>query len=304
MPRVAILYDSLVWSQQELKRQFEERGIPVGLFDVDKLPEVDGYFKDYALVLNRVYPSAPDRGKPHVLPKTLYIVRVLEEQGIPVINNYNATKADFSKYESHKMMAEAGIPTPRTCLVENLSGARAFIEEVGLPVVIKNDSGGRSASVTKASTLEAAEREIKKRLEASKNGYGRFILQEFVPSGKPYDLRFSVVGDKVIFSGKRTLLPRDLNEEGESEYWLASLPDGSVAFPYPNPSQQEIEIAIEASRAIGAEINDIDIHIRPDGELVVIENNPTPNHNPKYKEIGTNKIVKIVEHIMKKYLSY
>ena len=110
--RVAILHQDLEWAEQKMQGLFQERGAQATLHDVrqpidasiDALTGMD-------LVMNRVYASVANRNYRDNLT-TLSLLAALEARGIPCLNSYATTQADYSKIHAAYLLHQAG-PLPR-----------------------------------------------------------------------------------------------------------------------------------------------------------------------------------------------
>src|SRR5262249_17821086 len=71
------------------------------------------------------------------------VAAVAEALGLPGIGSETARKAT-NKVAMRRALAEAGVPQPRFAAVRTLEDARAAVEEIGLPAVVKPaDSAGQ-----------------------------------------------------------------------------------------------------------------------------------------------------------------
>lgn len=298
MKRIAILHEDLEWVEKEFKRLFERKNVQVDLIDIRDLSfPPDKKLLGYSLVLNRVYASVANRNYENV-KKAIKTVDWLEANGVTVVNSSNASKADYSKYWASKFLEKRGILTPKTYLVDAKAEIGSVTAKLGFPVVIKQDCGGRAYNLAIALNLQQAKKEIERRLNDASYSGGT-IVQEFVKSVNDYDIKVCVVGGENVASAyKRTLIRYS---RGKLK-WAGARSKGSEIIPFDYLPEKVLNIAFKASKALKADINDMDIVEGKKG-LYIIENNLTPGLNRKKEETKVyKKPEKIAEYVYQKYL--
>ena len=124
------------------------------------------------------------------------------------------------KYKSRmkEYYQAAGIPTARYHLVDDLKGCRAFIKEVGWPVVVKPDNGVGASDTHKLSSLQ----ELKDFLE-TKNPSVTYIMEEFIHAEvNSYDAIIDSQGNPIFETGNVTPMSiMDIvNENDNSIYYI------------------------------------------------------------------------------------
>jgi len=295
--KVVILHHDLEWTERELNRLLKEKfNATVEMFDIRKSSLND--FKKFSpdLILNRVYASVANRDYSS-LKKTLSILKSLDEQFL-IVNSFNASLADYSKYHSFNLMKIMKINTPNTKSYDENYDIQSNILGLGdFPLIVKRDTGGRGIDLRKCNNLEEIENAVNN-IKSSKDYTGGIIFQEFHSPIEGYDYRVWVVGGEVILYHKRTLI----SSNGE-EPWLASRSLGSkILPPEVNIPEDLKEFSRIAAESIGAEFDVLDI-IKTKKGYSVIEHNPTPNVRPEYEGIlGFNVLENLINSIRKKYL--
>ncbi|GEM_PF-1407218 len=298
--KVAILHEELEWSEREFKRTLESKGTEPELFDVRTTDYDD--LKKYDLVINRVYASVANRNYSALL-KTLDLLSKLEERGVECINSLETSKADYSKKYAIEKRKENGLEVPKTEFLLNLTQAIDFAEELGYPVIIKRDSGGRGKDVQRIDNEEQLRSYVEK-IAISDNQYvasgGRYIIQEFLEPAKKNDARVGVLNGSILLSFRRTLVRTEEN----GQKWLASVSNGSRIIPYEKTPEDIKKVAIEGSKAIDAVYNAVDIALTERGP-VIIEDNPTPNFiNDPDRPEDTKEDKKNMEKLINGFLGY
>ena len=298
MKNIAILHEDLEWGEKEFKRIFERKQVSVDLIDIRNLSFPLGkQLLGYSLVLNRVYASVANRNYENV-KKAIKIVDWLETNGIPVVNSNNASKADYSKYWASKLLEKKGVLTPKTYKVKLKTKIEPIIAKTGFPVVIKRDCAGRAYDLAIAFNLLQAKKELERRFNDTSYS-GDIIVQEFIKSVNGCDIKVCIVGgENLISSYKRTLIPHSWGKQK----WAGILSKGSKIIPFDYVPEKLLKIAFKTSKALGADINDMDIVEGKKG-FYIIENNLTPGFNSKNEETTVyKKSEKIADYIYQKHL--
>lgn len=270
--KVVILHHDLEGAEVMIKSFLENEGIEARLLDIREAT-ID-CFDDVDLVLNRVYASVANRDFGSI-EKTLSLLKALEKKGMKCINSYKTSLYDYNKYEAYKAMKSKGIDTPETLFIDSKDEINEIAKksemELGFPLVVKRNTGGRGKDVSKVFDKFSLIKDLEAKFDlAKKEGYGGgFIIQNFVKSLKNHDCRIGLFKDDFLFAYGRTLIAHN-----SPDNWLASISRGSELVEY-SPSELEINKAKEASRAIGAEFNEMDILFGENGP-VIVEHNPTP----------------------------
>ncbi|MFT4309199.1 MAG: ATP-grasp domain-containing protein [Candidatus Woesearchaeota archaeon] len=286
--KAVILHENIEWAELQFSKELQNRGIECTLHDIRDLDE--GKIKELLdmnpdLVLNRVYPSVAYRNY-HNNIKALALMKEFENNDIFCVNSYQTTKADYSKHKSASIMENNGVSTPKTLYFSkyeyDIGKIEDFVALHGFPLIMKRDIGGRGRDITLIESKEQLYRQvIRVLLEVQSDNYeAGYVLQEFIHPVRNHDCRIAIIDGKFVFSYGRTLIPRPGFSESP---WLASVSNGSQIISY-SPSEEEIELAIKATSAIGALFNEVDMTFSSKGPTI-IENNPSPNYDPGEEEL-------------------
>lgn len=269
---IAILHDELEWAENVLADYIRMQGHTATLVDARQAKDTD--FCTVDMVLNRVYASVANRNwKTNV--RTLQLLGDLERSGVVCVNSALCSESDYSKFLSAMHMQENGVPTPDTLMINGMGDYSDQLETIrswGTPLVVKRNMGGRAKDVRKVYVFDDLESTLQQMLLPNdEDGYAAgFVVQPFVESTRPYDIRIAIVDGIYSYSYSRSLVSTRANEKP----WLGSGQRGSKIAEY-QPTPEQIEIARQASQSIGAVMNEVDMLETQSGPLV-IENNPTP----------------------------
>jgi len=298
MRRIAILHEDLEWGEKELKKLFERKHVSVDLIDVRNVFfPFSKRLLDCSLILNRVYPSVANRNYGNV-KAAIKIVDLLEKEGMAVVNSSQASKADYSKLWASEFLKKKGILVPKTYLMTPKTKINSVLAKTGFPVVIKRDCVGRAFDLAIAFNLAQANKEIQRRFNDASYS-GGVIAQEFVKSVNDYDIKACIVGGENLVSAyKRTLISHSLGKRK----WAGIISRGSKILPFDFVPEKLLNTAFKASKALKADVNDMDI-VEGEKGFYIIENNLTPGFNSENEETAVyKKPEKIAEYIYQKYL--
>src|SRR6266480_946273 len=155
----------------------------------------------YALLFNRMSASAYLRGNAQGIFFTRDYLAHLERIGTRVINGCKAFSFEISKAAQLALLHSLGLATPRSrivnCAIEVISAA----EEIGFPVIIKPNIGGRGAGIIR---LDSAP-ELAHAAAAGTIGFGidgTVLVQEFLPVRDGNIARVETLGGKFLYAIK------------------------------------------------------------------------------------------------------
>jgi phosphoribosylamine---glycine ligase len=112
------------------------------------------------------------------LPLSLGITDYLQNRNIPVFGpNRAGAQIESSKTWAKGIMEEAGIPTAKSATFTDLKTARAYIQQQGVPIVVKADGLASGKGVVVAETLQDALTAVE--LLFAQN-YGTLIIEEYL----------------------------------------------------------------------------------------------------------------------------
>ena len=202
-------------------------------------------------------------------------VGALEHRGVRVLNRPAALLAAHDKLQTALRLADAGIPHPRTLHTTSLDEVRALEP----PFVLKPRFGswGKDVMVCRhAGEVEACLATIRERDWFRRHGV---LVQELVPP-LGYDLRVVVAGDRVVGAGRR---------EAAAGEWRTNVALGG-RFISSSPPQAAGALAIDAARAIGADLVGVDLLPDPGHGYVVIEVNGAVDFNEVEESLAGHSI--------------
>ncbi len=202
---IAIYYEQPHWFKP-LFAELDRRGTPfVALSAVDHIwsPE-DHPEEQFSLVLNKMSPSAWNRGHGDQIFYTLGYLEHLEARGVRVLNGTAAFRSELSKASQLTLLDGLGLPFPRSRVIHRAEHAPAAARGLRFPVVVKPNIGGSGAGVKRFDTpaqLEIAAAIPSSRQDALTLGMDTTALvQEFIPARDKSIIRVEVLNGKFLYA--------------------------------------------------------------------------------------------------------
>ena len=275
MIRVGFLYTRLRAEEKYLLEELEKHDdvevvrINDGdtFFDINQLPEPVDVLFERSISYSR----------------GLYISRIFEAHGVPVVNSSIVAERCGDKYITSQILAKNGIPTPRVLMAFDEGSALRAIEAMGYPCVLKPVVGSWGRLLAKVENREMAESLIEHKATLGVN-HQVFYIQEYI--NKPgRDIRAFLVGDEVICAIYRS-----------SENWITNTARGGLVTNCP-VTAEIATLCQRAARAVGGGLLALDLFETENG-LTVNEINHTMEFRNSIATTGVNIPEKMVEYVL------
>jgi [lysine-biosynthesis-protein LysW]--L-2-aminoadipate ligase len=213
----------------------------------------------------------------------LYISRIFEAHGVPVVNPSVVAERCGDKYVTSQILAREGIPTPRVLMAFDEESALRAIEALGYPCVMKPVVGSWGRLLAKIENREMAETLIEHKATLGVN-HQVFYIQEYI--NKPgRDIRAFVVGEECIAAIYRS-----------SENWITNTARGGVATNC-LVTAEIAELCQRAARAVGGGLLALDLFETENG-LTINEINHTMEFRNSITTTGVNIPQKMVAYVL------
>lgn len=155
----------------------------------------------YALLFNRMSPSAYLRGGVQGMFFTLSYLAHLERVGLPVVNGLAAFTTETSKARQLTLLESLGLPYPRARVINHAGRAVEAAAGLRFPVVVKANVGGSGAGIVRYDTPQAlADAAAAGRLDFGVDHTA--LVQEFVPARGGHITRVETLGGKYLYAIK------------------------------------------------------------------------------------------------------
>jgi hypothetical protein len=199
---IAIFYEQQHWFKP-LFAELDRRGTPYVKIDATAHTyAIEDHPEDrFSLVLNRMSPSAWNRGHGDCIFYTLGFLDHFEWHSVRVINGLRAFRTELSKAAQLSLLHSLDLPYPRARVIHRASQAVAAAEGLRWPVVVKPNIGGSGAGVKRFDTLESLEAatqagEIALGLDSTA------LVQEFIPARGSHIVRVEVLNGQFLYAIK------------------------------------------------------------------------------------------------------
>jgi RimK family alpha-L-glutamate ligase len=203
----------------------------------------------------------------------------LAATGVPVVNPPKALEIAIDKYLSLAIMAAAGLPVPRTVVVQDAAAAERAWEELGGDCVVKPLFGSRGRGIQRSLSAASAAAAV-----AADGGVA--YLQEFLPHGG-HDVRALVVGERVF----------GIRREAAAGEWITNLARGGRGRPLELPPAWDA-LARRAARTVGASLVGVDLVPLETGGVAVLEVNAVPGWRGLEEVVGRDVTGAVADHLL------
>jgi hypothetical protein len=198
---IAVYYEHPVWFER-LFAEFDRRKT-----DYVKINAAHHYYdpspngnEKFALVFNRMSPSAWNRGRADNIFYTLSYLSHLEQQGTRVVNGSQAFRFEISKASQLSLLQGLGLPYPRSRVIHHSAEAPAAVLGFRFPVVVKPNIGGSGAGIVRFETAAQLDSAAKKGIALGLDGTA--LVQEFIPAKDGHIVRVETIGYKYLYGIK------------------------------------------------------------------------------------------------------
>jgi [lysine-biosynthesis-protein LysW]--L-2-aminoadipate ligase len=275
MTRVGFLFTRLRVEEKYLIDELEKRpGVEVvrindgeRFFDISQLPEAVDVLFERSISYSR----------------GLYISRIFEAHGVPVVNPAVVAERCGDKYVTSQILAREGIPTPRVLMAFDEEAALAAVEAMGYPCVLKPVVGSWGRLLAKVENRHTAESLIEHKATLGVN-HQVFYIQEYI--NKPgRDIRAFVIGEEPICAIYRS-----------SENWITNTARGGVATNCPITAEIA-DLCRRAAQAVGGGLLALDLFETENG-FTINEINHTMEFRNSIATTGVNIPEKMIDYVL------
>ncbi len=194
---IGVLYEHPEWFLP-LFAEFDRRGLPYERLLADRLSyDHAATSSPYALVFNRMSPSAYLRGHARAIFATRHYLAHLERLGVATINGSAAYNLELSKARQLGLLALLGLPAPRTRVINDLSQLEPAAAELTFPLILKPNVGGSGALMRRiASAVELQDASLEDVFGLD----GTALVQEYHPPLGGSIVRVEVLDGQFLYA--------------------------------------------------------------------------------------------------------
>ncbi|HEV8131268.1 MAG TPA: hypothetical protein VGQ81_08440 [Acidobacteriota bacterium] len=207
--RLAVFYEHPEWFKP-LFVELDRRGVAY-----DRLLAYEHCFDPaqrhcpYALVVNRMSPSAYMRGHAGAIFYTLQYLAYLKEIGANVLNGHDAYVYEFSKAGQLTLFERLGLRHPKARVINHPSQAPPAAEGLAFPIIIKPNIGGSGAKIVRFDTPD----QLRSASQAGAMDLGidhTALMQEYLPAEGNSIVRVEILDGQYLYA-IRLLTSDDFN---------------------------------------------------------------------------------------------
>ena len=204
---------------------------------------------------------------------TYKFARRAEQEGMPVIDDTHSMIRCTNKVFLKEILEKAGLPIPRTEILDEKSDLAAVFEKLGNPVVLKTPDGSFGTNMVKARSLEELRAGAKQMFKET----ALIIAQEFVPT--KFDWRIGVLNGEPLYACQYRMA---------RGHWqiVKHGPDGKTTeggfatFPVEDAPPEVVDAAVRGARLIGDGLYGVDLKETDKGVVIIeINDNPSIDHD-------------------------
>jgi len=210
----------------------------------------------------------------------LSVLRQFERLNVSTVPNSDAIVASKDKMYANQILAQAGLPIPKTMLTRFPCKAELVEQVVGFPCVLKVVTGSHGKGVYLCHN--AKEFEDLSELVSSLDFKNSMIVQQYVQYSEGRDLRVIVIGGRVIGAMLRR------STDGS---FKANISRGGEGVAYDVDEHMEM-LAIQTAKVLDLDIAGVDLLFSTDGYRIC-----EANSSPGFKGFEAALDINIPEKI-------
>jgi len=275
---------------------FDERGVPYEKIDISTFSYNPQLKECLPFYINRLSPSALNRGHESAFAFTLDYITHLESMGARVINGSHTVLIETSKAKQASILSTLNIPQPKTIVLNNITQIEKYISDFQFPILIKPNCGGSGSGIQKFENPD----DLKSATDAGGIDIpvnGLFILQEFIQPRDGHIVRLETINGKLAYAmrvftdGTFNLCPSDGCDVDRSTPatddlgYCPSTTDSDVRFElYRNPPSDVVSAVERIVAHAGMECGGIEYTVGKDGQWYIYDINPLSILRASFKE--------------------
>lgn len=196
--RIAIYYEHPEWFKP-LFAELDRRGVAYDRLNAHEHAfDPADRFSPYALVVNRMSPSAYLRGHANAIFYTLQYLEYLKSIGANVVNGYDAFHLEASKALQLDLFERLELRYPRARVINNPSQAPHATRGLTFPIVVKPNIGGSGAKIRRFDSLD----ELKAANDLDLGIDQTALVQEYLSARDGHIVRVEILNDEFLYAIK------------------------------------------------------------------------------------------------------
>ncbi len=204
---------------------------------------------------------------------TYRFARRAEQEGMPVIDDTQSMIRCTNKVYLKEILEKAGLPIPRTEIVDEKADLAALFGRLGSPVILKTPDGSFGINMVKAHTLDELKEGAKKMFEDT----ALIIAQEFRPT--KFDWRIGVLNGEPLYACQYRMARGHWQTVKYGENGK-STEGGFTTMPVEDAPPDVVNAAVRAASLIGEGLYGVDLKETEQGVIIIeINDNPSIDHD-------------------------
>src|SRR6266849_10619550 len=152
-----------------------------------------------SLLFNRMSASAYLRGNGQAIFFTQSYLAYIETTGVRVLNGSQAFALEISKARQLQLFDSLGLRFPKTRIVNCTDEIPAAAAQIGFPLLVKPNIGGRGAGIVRFDSIEQLHADIDEgKLELGIDNIA--LVQELVPARSGHSTRVETLSGKFLYA--------------------------------------------------------------------------------------------------------
>jgi hypothetical protein len=196
---IAIYYEHPEWFRP-LFKELDARGVNYVKLDASRQSyDPAAPNRDFSLFFNRMSASAYLRGNGSGIFFTHSYLVHLEAAGVRVVNGSRAFGFETSKARQLQLLESLGLSFPNTRVVSCVDEILGTAPQIGFPLLVKPNIGGRGAGIARFDSVEQLQGVINKgELQLGIDNIG--LVQELVPARNGRITRVETLAGKFLYA--------------------------------------------------------------------------------------------------------
>ncbi|KCZ93461.1 RimK family protein [Hyphomonas johnsonii] len=204
---------------------------------------------------------------------TYRFARRAEQEGMPVIDDTHSMIRCTNKVYLKEILEKAGLPIPRTEILDKKTDLAAVFELLGSPVILKTPDGSFGNHMVKATSLD----ELKSAVKGMFDDTALIIAQEFIPT--KFDWRIGVLNGEPLYACQYRMA-RGHWQIVKHNPGGKSTEGGFTTMPVEDAPPEVVDAAVRAARLIGEGLYGVDLKETEKGVVIIeINDNPSIDHD-------------------------
>ncbi|MGH8093431.1 MAG: ATP-grasp domain-containing protein [Chthoniobacterales bacterium] len=246
--------------------------------------DVHSTTKEFSVFFNRMSASAYLRGNVQGIFFTLNYLAHLEKTETRVINGSEAFALEISKAAQLSLLQSLGVACPRSRVINCVDETQRTAAELGFPLVVKPNTGGRGAGIVRLNSTADLERAFSQG-QINLGIDHTAVVQEFIPARGGHIVRVETLGGKFLYAIKVFIsdnnfnyCPAELCRTEDATACLIDAPKTGLKVEPFNPAPNVIDAVEEIVGAAGIDVGGVEYIVDDrDGRLLFYDINALSN---------------------------